>query len=152
MNELIMNQENKQEVSEQIRFNLNDVIIPEVSDTSKGATKPGIINFVYADSGKRTTISSNLYKELGHPDTVQVAFEEKGIFIAKKLPKGTSPLVLREECGKESKKAHLYNKILLDKIIEQYGLDFSERSSITFHEVEYFTESDITVAYIKLLD
>lgn len=134
------------------RFNVKEVVIPEVDDRSRGFTSPGVMSIIYADTGKRITISPPVYKKIGRPKKIQIAMIEEGIFIGEKLPKGTPPLRLNPERNKKNMKATLYNIDLLEVLIEAYDLDFESKSSITFHEVEYIEEYEKPIAFIKLIE
>ena len=130
----------------------------EINDISKGAIpsnikskgrvsgSAGIISIVKAETGNRITSSKELLEKLNNPEKVQVAFTEDSVIIAEKLPNNNSSFNIK----RSGAKGIIYSVLLVAEIAKLFELDFSNRTSITFNEVDYSINEDYPVAIIKI--
>jgi hypothetical protein len=103
-----------------------------------------IVNTV--KSGKRITFAGEVIDQIGSPSTVQIAFNEEGIAISQELPENETCFALR----KSGKKFALYSNQLVEEVTTIFELDFSNKSSISFYDVQYLNISDEPVAFVVL--
>lgn len=132
-------------------FDLSDAKVPKSKNNSKSSSKAGAFSIVNAPTGHRATISSSSFNSLGYPKKVQVLFKENELVIGCKLNKESEKYTVRND-GKKTAKGHIYNKHLVREITEEYDLDFSERTSITFGDAEYYEQGGAKFVVINMAD
>lgn len=132
-------------------FDLSDAKVPKSKNSSKTIGKAGALSIVNASCGHRVTLSSGTYKQLGHPKKVQVLFKEEELVIGCKLNKKNEKYTVRSN-GKKAIKGHIYNKHLVNEITDEYELDFTDRTSITFEDAEYYEQGKAKFVVIRLVD
>lgn len=152
----IYRQEEKEELSEEVSISDNQDIMQEddlrnftasTSKTiSKTSTEAGAMSVINAKNSKRITLSSEVIYKLNNPNTISISFSDDSLAIAERLPNNDNLLKLRSS----GKKGVIYSSGLVSEIIDKYGLDFSNRTSITFLEVNYVKCNGYTVAIIKI--
>lgn len=99
-------------------------------------------------NGKRVLFSSKMIENIGSPDAIQVAIDEKGIAIGPSVPGSATTLVLR----KARNKPCVYSSQFVDVISSVFSLNFSNSTSISFHEVSYLDNEGSLVAFVTLRD
>lgn len=133
-----------QEGAEEILSSLRPVKSVSKSRTVSGAGVLSVINS--KENGKRLALSSELLQKIGNPDKVQVCLAEKIVAIGKSISGCESSFLLK----KGGNKGLIYSYGLVNEITNEFKLDFSNRTSLTFHEVEYLTDCDNTIAIVTI--
>lgn len=152
----IYRQEEKEELSEEVSISDNQDTMQEydlekfTASTSKTiaktSTEAGVMSVINAENSKRMTLSSDVIYKLNNPNTISISFSDDSLAIAERLPNNDNLLKLRSS----GKKGVIYSSGLVSEITEKYSLDFSNRVSITFSEVNYVKCNGYTVAIIKM--
>ncbi|MGN7454457.1 hypothetical protein ACTHPH_06555 [Paenibacillus pasadenensis] len=97
--------------------------------------------------GKRVAVAEEVKKKLGDPVSIQIAFDDEGILLGENLGlKGDCRFTLRAS----GKKAVIYSSQLAEEITSLFGLDFSNKTSISFQGVTYLEYSGRPAAYIDM--
>lgn len=94
----------------------------------------GVILLVNTKSGKRLIIAKSLIGNINK------------LAIGEKLPANENYFTVKDYKGK----GVIYSADLVKEISEKFKLDFSNRTTITFEEVEYIEYEDTTVAIITI--
>jgi hypothetical protein len=111
---------------------------------SKTGIGAGVITIVYSEAnGKRIKLSKGLMEELGNPQKVQFAFFDGLLAISSDLPGNNSYISL-------AKGGIVYSAALIHEIVNEFDLDYSERVSITFQDVEYEENDGAPIALIEM--
>lgn len=114
---------------------------------SRNISKPGVLSIVNPKNNTRVIILSKALMEgINNPKEVQVALGSTGIALAERLPNCASG----HKIGKNGKRDVIYCAPLIQEIADKYALDYSDRSCLTFHEVEYKSINGYPVAIIKI--
>ena len=113
---------------------------------AKTSTEAGVISVINSKSCKRIVLSSEVIYKLNNPNTISISFSDDSLAIAERLLNNDNLLKLRSS----GKKGVIYSSGLVSEITDKYGLDFSNRTSITFLEVNYVKCNGYTVAIIKM--
>ncbi|WP_242396684.1 amidophosphoribosyltransferase [Clostridium butyricum] len=129
---------------------MNDVIKGAIASTSKSMSRSlgeaGVLSIIKAKTGNRITLSKALLDELNSPEKIQIAFTKDNVIIGEKLPNNDSSFNVKLS----GTKGIVYSSGLVREISELFQLDFSDKTSITFNEVEYVSNEDYPVAIIKI--
>lgn len=112
----------------------------------KASGEEGICTIVHCkkNGNKRITIASKLLDAIGNPQKVEVGIMPNGIAIAEKLPVKANEFPVKKLGAKKV----LYTGALVEEITEEFNLDYSNRTSITFQKVEYDNVDGYKVALI----
>ena len=84
--------------------------------------------------------------ELNNAEELSISFSDDSIAVAERLPNNDNSLKVK----RSGNKGVIYSAGLVSEITDKYGLDFSNRTSITFTEVKYVKSNGCTVAIIKI--
>jgi len=129
-------------------------VVPFELAMSRGSTRAskqkGVFSIVNAlKRGKRISISNEVHDMIGAPASIQVAFRGNSLILSKQLSpnKKESGYFLLKPQGKSQM---CYCTELVREISKRYSLDFSDRVSITFYDVEYETIDKNLAAVIKI--
>lgn len=115
---------------------------------SKCCGTAGVISLINSKkNGKRLSLSSALLEYLNNPETVQIGLGDDSIVIGEVLESCDLNYTVR----RQDSKGMIYAGGLVEEITSTYGLDFSDRVSITFHEVEYMEMEAYPIAVIKIV-
>ncbi|MBW6411339.1 amidophosphoribosyltransferase [Clostridium weizhouense] len=134
---------NKEVMTEELFKNAIGSIIKSKSRT---AGEAGVMSIVKARTGNRNTLSKELLAKLNNPQKIQIAYTEDSVIIGEKLPSNDSSFNVKISGAK----GMVYSAGLAREISELFELDFSDRTSITFNEVEYVLNEEYPVAVIKI--
>ena len=113
---------------------LNQFKASESKTVNRNNNGEGIMSVVNAKTGKRITLSRQLMDKLNNPA------------IAKQLPNNENYLSIKHY----KSKGILYSAGIVNEITCKYNLDFSNKTSITFSDVEYITYEKDIVAIITV--
>lgn len=123
---------------------------PNSKSNSRGTgarTSRGMATIVNSNkNGKRITFAKKLLEKLGISETVDVSITRNGIVIGSKIPENAETFTLRTS----GSKGVIYSYSLAEEISAVFELDFSERVSMTFTEVEFINDGDYFYAEIKI--
>ena len=106
----------------------------------------GAISLINTKSGKRLIIAKSLISNLNNPSKVVIGLSKNKLAIGEKLPANENYFTVKDYKGK----GVIYSADLVKEISEKFKLDFSNRTTITFEEVEYIEYEDTTVAIITI--
>ena len=87
-----------------------------------------------------------LISNLNNPSKVVIGLSKNKLAIGPKLPDNENHFTVEDYKGK----GVIYSADLVKEISEKFKLDFSNRTTITFEEVEYIEFEDTTVAIITI--
>ncbi|MCM3116314.1 hypothetical protein M3610_13495 [Neobacillus sp. MER 74] len=107
----------------------------------------GVITIINSErNGKRIILSKELMEELLEPELVQIAFSSNEIAIGEEIPNNDHHFNVR----KNGAKGVIYSAGLIQEITGLFNLDFSNKVSVTFYQVRYFTQGTSKVAIITV--
>ena len=119
--------------------------IPKVS----GSTGKYSVSVVNSDgNGKRITLSKALRDKLQLSDSISMVplKKERVLMMAKALPfESASNIQLNSSNGRIS-----YNAGAVKLIVDTFGLDYSNRTSMSFSDIEFDTHEGMTVAIVNI--
>lgn len=98
----------------------------------------GVLSMVNAKTGKRIVMSKESYQQLGQPEKVQFALTDKELLIGKTLDNASDKFNVKNY----KSKGIIYSAALVKEITEAFGLDYSDRTSITFAEARVIKDED----------
>lgn len=113
--------------------------------TSRSNSRAGVMSIINSNCGKRVTLSTELMERLNNPSKISMSFSEEYIAVGTILPNNNNQLTIKSS----AKKSFIYSAGIVSEITDKYGLDFSNRTSITFSEVDYIEADGNTIAIIK---
>lgn len=152
----IYSQEEGEELSEEVNINdsqdtmqeydLRNFIASTSTTISKTSTEAGVMSVINSKNCKRVVLDSNVIYKLNNPKTISISFSDDSLAIAERLPNNDNLLKLKSI----GKKEVIYSSRLVSEITDKYSLDFSNRVSITFSEVNYVKCKGYIVAIIKI--
>lgn len=124
-----------------------DEFKPSESRTmNKCITEAGVLSIINAKSGKRIIISNEIMEILNNPSKIVMSFTEDRIAIGENLPNNDNYFNVK----RMKSKGVIYSAGIVKEITEIYELDFSNKTSITFFDVEYAKYEDNVVAIIAV--
>ncbi|MBU5353191.1 hypothetical protein KQI74_12905 [Paenibacillus barcinonensis] len=114
---------------------------------SRAISKRSVLSVVNHKNGTRIAVDGQVIEVIGASERIQVALNDKGIAIGEGFADEYNYFPLK----KAANKAIIYSSPLVKEITEAFNLDFSNVSSISFHDVEYLKVGSHTVAFIKMI-
>lgn len=152
----IYSQEEREGVSEEININDNQDTVQEyklenftasTSKTiSKTSTEVGVMSVINSKNCRRITLAKDVMSELNNPKSISISFSDDRLAVAERLPNNDNLLKVKSS----GNKGVIYSSGLVSEITDKYGLDFSNKVSITFSQVNYVQWNGYTVAIIKI--
>ncbi|MFL0167932.1 hypothetical protein [Candidatus Clostridium helianthi] len=128
-------------------FDLSELSQFTTRVVSRAIGDPGIMTIINSKkNGKRITFANDVIEKLGDFNQLQIAFSKQGIVIGENIPNVGQHFPLK----KSGAKWIIYSAGLVTEISEKFGLDFSERVSITFQKVEYKQIQESKLAIISI--
>jgi hypothetical protein len=112
----------------------------------RATSNKGGFSIVKAKSGNRTTIAKQGYEYLGKPNTLQFAFSDTSIIIGVNLPNNDNDFNVKDSNGK----AIVYSTPLATKIAKTFELNFDNRTTMTFGDIQYTNSEDSPVIIVKI--
>lgn len=157
LKEEVLNEETAIEVMEDINEiatidenNIGDIVINATPFSAKNVVRAfagvGGFSVIKAKTGNRTVLSKQGYEHLGKPKTLKYAFNDTSIFIGENLPNNSTDFNVKETNGK----AIVYSTPLAREIAERFGLNFDDRTSMTFGDIQYTQNGDEPVIIVKI--
>lgn len=114
--------------------------------TPRSVTKSGALSIVNSKSVKKVIISREVMGRMNNLKEVVISLSDDSVAIGKELPNNNNLLNINNYKGRMI----IYSSSLVSEITDKYGLDFSNRTSITFSDVEYIQHNGFTIAIIKV--
>lgn len=108
--------------------------------------KAGAISIVNADTGKRITIAKECYSAIGNPAKLQFALTDNSLIIGEKVLEDNNDFNVKVSNGK----AIIYSSALVKEITENFNLDFSNKTSLTFSDFQYSTTDGVEIMIVKI--
>lgn len=131
---------------EELDFNLDEVV-PSISKAVNRIPEAGVLTVVNSvKNGNRVAISREVHLKLGEPTALQVGFRQDCLILGQHLGDTYTTYTLKQQGAKQI----IYSKELVKHITAHFQLDFSNRTSVTFHTVTYKKRDDQVIAIIKL--
>lgn len=122
-------------------------------DTKKGGgnSVPGLSIVNTPDNGCRINLTKSLMEKLGNPQAVQVALDEKFLYIGQVIPGSEESFAFSKGKGSNV----LYNRGLVTYLTKHFGLNFSECTSISFRDVRIEEQThegaEIAFAVVRMI-
>ncbi|EKQ55895.1 MULTISPECIES: hypothetical protein [unclassified Clostridium] len=142
--------ENTEEIAIRDEANVTEIVRTATPCSAKNiiraTSNKGGFSVVKAQSGNRATIAKQGYEHLGKPNTLQFAFSDTSVIIGANLPNNDNDFNVKDSNGK----AIVYSTPLVTEIAEAFELDFSNRTSMTFGDIQYTTSEDSPVIIVKI--
>ena len=113
---------------------------------NKGIDEAGVMSIVSAKTGKRIVISKEIMEKLNKPERIVMSFAEDKIAIGEQLPNNDNYINIKVL----KSKGVVYSSGIVKEITDLYELDFSNKTSITFLDVEYVKYEENVVAIITV--
>jgi len=113
--------------------------------TTRSNLTAGVMSVVNSKQSKRVMLSRELMDKLNNPAMVAISFSEECVAIGERLPNNNNQLIIKPR----GKKGAIYSAGIVSEITDKYGLDFNNRTSITFSEVEFIEAYGSTIAIIN---
>lgn len=140
-NELI---EENYEIKESVDL---DSFKPSESKTiNKCSAEAGAMSVINSKTGKRIIVSREIMEKLNKPERVVMSFAVDKIAIGEQLPNNDNYINIKVL----KSKGVIYSAGIVKEITDIYKLDFSNKTSITFFDVEYVKYEENVVAIIKV--
>ena len=140
-NELI---EENYEIKESVDL---DSFKPSESKTiNKCSAEAGAMSVINSKTGKRIIVSREIMEKLNKPERIVMSFSEDKIAIGEQLPNNYNYINIKVL----KSKGVIYSAGIVKEITDIYKLDFSNKTSITFFDVEYVKYEDNVVAIITV--
>jgi len=142
--------ESTAEVAVKDEANATEIVMNAVPFSAKNAIKSvansGGFSIVKARTGSRITLSKQGYEHLGKPSTMQFASNDTSLIIGEKLPNNENDFNVRDSNGK----AIVYSTPLVTEVAEAFELNFDNRTSMTFGDIQYTNNEDSPVIIVKI--
>lgn len=107
----------------------------------------GYISIVKSTNGTRLTISKKVNEHLGFPEELFIGFENEYLIIFNAKGLDASNVKLQSN---NKQKLTIYNTGLVNLIIEQFDLDYTDKTSQSFTD-GHFKEQGRPVLYVKMV-
>lgn len=142
--------ENTEEIATIEEDNVTEIIMKAVPCSAKNSTRAtsnkGGFSVVKAQTGNRATIAKQGYEHLGKPNTLQFAFSNTSVIIGANLPNNSNDFNVKDSNGK----VIVYSTPLVTEISEAFELDFTNRTSMTFGDIQYTNSEGSPVIIVKI--
>ena len=140
-NELV---EKNYEIKESI--DLDSFKPSESKSIKKGIAEAGVMSIINSKTGKRIIVSNEIMEKLNKPERIVMSFSEDKIAIGEQLPNNYNYINIKVL----KSKGVIYSAGIVKEITDLYKLDFSNKTSITFFDVEYVKYEENVVAIITV--
>ena len=119
--------------------------ITKMRRPNKASEKSSTLTIINtARHGKRILIRPDVIEQIGSPDHIHVGLTSSGIILG--IIKGALTFKLKDT----SHKKVIYSVDLVNKLTEEYNLNFSGTTSLSYQNVTYNTVDSHVFAYIEL--
>lgn len=106
---------------------------------SKGGNSVKSFSIVNSNNGKRVAFSLSLLEELSSPKTLEFATDTKNrkLYVAENLGGN-----FKSQEIKYGGKGIIYNSTLVEEITKAFELDFSNKTSVSFRDIDVDEDED----------
>lgn len=119
------------------------------TSVSRDLGEAGILSIINSKgNGKRVSLSAQLLENIENPEHVQIGFTHTELVVGEIIPDSIGVFKVKEFRNK----GMLYAGGLVEEITSEFSLNFSDRTSLTFHVVTYRIFRGKPIAFIKILD
>ena len=139
---LTVSNDTKRELDEQLEEFLSTKVKTFSTVGNRGSS---YISIVKADTGTSLRLTKDVTEKLSNPTQLSVSFI--GTYLV--LCNADELNVLSYKGNFKNGRTTVYNTGLVDAIIKQFNLDFSNKTSISFSE-GYYKQQGRTILYVKL--
>lgn len=115
----------------------------QVGASSRG----GLISIVKATNGTRLTISKEVNQKLGYPKELFIGFEGGDLIIFNADESDVGNVKLKKN---DQQKLNIYNTSLVDSIIKEFSLNYTNKTSRSFANGHY-EQKGRTILYVKMV-
>lgn len=125
-----------------------DIIKPKESSINSSMGKPGVITIISSEKyGRRLSFPKNIIQklELELEEKVELTLKNKKIYVGRRIP-NSSTYNLKKSGGRKI----IYSAPLVEQILEINNLDFSNKTSQTFYNVNFLKFEDDIIAEFDL--
>ncbi len=143
MEEEVMRNDNQDMVDD---YKVDDFIASTSKTISKVSAEAGAMSVINSKNGRRIVLAKDVMNKLNNAEELSMSFSGNSIAVAERLPNNDNSLKVK----RSGNKGVIYSAGLVSEITDKYGLDFRNRTSITFSEVNYVESDGYTVAIIKI--
>lgn len=131
---------------EELDFDFDDVV-PSITKTVSRIPEAGVLTVVNSEkNGNRVAIAREVHQKLRETPSIQIGFTKGCMLLGEHLGDSYTSHPLKKQGAKQI----IYNKELVQQITAHMQLDFSDRTSITFHTVTYKKRDGHVIAIISL--
>lgn len=135
--------DNEENIADDVLSNAKSVVSKNIV---RSIGRAGAISIVNAKTGNRVTIAKECYSAIGNPAKLQFALTDNNLIVGEKVLENNNDFNVKESSGK----AIIYSSALVKEITENFNLDFSNRTSITFSDVQYSNTDDVQIMIVKI--
>lgn len=137
-------QENKEQVLEPLKEFVNQ---SSVKHLNSSLGKGSLLSIVKSTNGTRLSISKSVNEKLGYPSEIYFGCENEYLILFNSQDTGIEGKKLPEN---KRGKLTIYDTTLVNGIIEEFHLDYSEVTSKSFVEEQY-EDKGRTVLYVRMV-
>lgn len=138
------------EVDDVMESIVTDVLSNAKSVVSKNIVRSigraGAISIINANTGNRVTIAKECYSAIGNPVKLQFALTDNNLIVGEKVLEDNNDFNVKVSNGK----AIIYSSALVKEITENFNLDFSNKTSLTFSDFQYSTTDGVEIMIVKI--
>lgn len=133
---------------EETALDLHEFRAPESTSIRRQFGEAGVCSIVNCKNGKRIVLSRDVMDWLKNPEELQLAIGnmELGFGYGQYVPTDWKTFFVK----RSGPKGILYAGKLVNEVTEKLGLDFSNRTTLTFHKAEYKKYRDTFIVSIKI--
>lgn len=142
--------ESATDIATEDETNATEIVMNAIPFSAKNVTRAlatsGGFSIVKARTGNRITLSKQGYEYLGKPNTMKFSFNDTSLIIGGKLPNNNNAFNVKDSNGK----AIVYSIPLVTEIAKAFELDFSNRTSMTFGDIQHTKNEDSPIIIVKI--
>lgn len=134
-------------------MNPTNEIVPNIEEfeastcvVKSRARGKGGLSIICSPNGKRLTLNAMILENMNTPESIQIAYSAEFLAISTHLGEANTDYLLKAS----GNHAVIYNAALINEIAERYELDFSNRTSITFSNIQLEENGNQPIIYIKM--
>lgn len=135
--------DNEENIAEDVLSNAKSVVSKNIV---RSIGRAGAISIINAKTGNRVTIAKECYFTIGNPAKLQFALTDNNLIVGEKVLEDNNDFNVKVSKGK----AIIYSSALVKEITENFNLDFSNKTSLTFSDVQYSTTDGVEIMIVKI--
>ena len=135
--------DNEENIAEDVLSNAKSVVSKNIV---RSIGRAGAISIINAKTGNRVTIAKECYSAIGNPVKLQFALTDNNLIVGEKVLEDNNDFNVKVSNGK----AIIYSSALVKEITENFNLDFSNKTSLTFSDFQYSTTDGVEIMIVKI--